>query len=180
MGFAIKKWTILSLLFQSLFSDRRSGFRADKKPSISDSGSYRALFMKFYPFSRVPPQNASDFINKNLTIRCTEVFFLTPLSDCGLDQILCSRLISQLAHGAAQSMQSHLHSLRASFIDIISLRVQITSDQCGYELGAKNAPLEARFLTSIDDLIIPVINGVLATPSRSTMALNLELFFRIL
>ena len=129
---------------------------------------------------RVSLKHSMDFVNGNLSVRCTEVFLddeKDPATACR-EELDLSRLAENLALATCSVLRMHLYDYRDSGITRIGLRVCLGPDIVEYEVGSKGERFLPPALMDFDDKIMPLINEC-ARLWGMRPRLEMELLFRV-
>ncbi|XP_070564387.1 zinc finger FYVE domain-containing protein 16-like isoform X2 [Ptychodera flava] len=125
-------------------------------------------------------QKSTDYMGENRAIRWTEVFFLNSEEsvDQRCDTVDLSRLAETLSKGCCMALVPHLDGLKEIHMSKIGLRVTIGAERVGYEIGSNGSILPDKFMSELDNHLIPVITS--AVSQQADGPITLELIFYIL
>lgn len=129
---------------------------------------------------RVSLKHSTDFVNGNLSVRCTEVFLddeKDPTTTTR-EELDLSRLAENLALATCSVLRMHLYDYRDSGITRIGLRVCLGPDIVEYDVGSKGERFLPPVLMEFDDKIMPLLNEC-ARLWGNRPRLEMELLFRV-
>ncbi|BFZ16767.1 hypothetical protein BsWGS_19806 [Bradybaena similaris] len=101
----------------------------------------------------------AEYPGDNLAIRWTRVYFLQRQNSAPhSDSINMNQLMEDIAHACCSALVKHLDELKKEGRVKLGLRVNLTRDSIGYEIGSKGQSLPVALLNTLDTFLIPVIH----------------------
>ncbi|XP_005107726.1 uncharacterized protein LOC101855213 isoform X2 [Aplysia californica] len=116
-----------------------------------------------------------DVLGDSLAIRWTRVYFLRQedSNPSHVDPQDLSRLTEDIAQGCCSALVAHLEELRKDGLVKLGLRVKLTREAVGYEVGSRGRTLPASMMNNLDTFLIPIIH------QASEEGIVMELVFNI-
>ncbi|GFO37158.1 Zinc finger fyve domain-containing protein 9 [Plakobranchus ocellatus] len=113
--------------------------------------------------------------NEGLAIRWTRVYFLQhdESNTSHFDPLDLSRLTEDVAQACCTALAKHLGQLKQESQIRLGLRVNLTSDAVGYEIGSKGKPLPPVMVSDLDTFLVPIVH------QASEEGIVMELVFNI-
>ncbi|XP_055886956.1 zinc finger FYVE domain-containing protein 9-like isoform X2 [Biomphalaria glabrata] len=123
----------------------------------------------------VSVKSQSDFLGETLAIRWTRVYFLQhqESSSSHFDPLDLSRLTEDIAQACCTALVKHLDELKKEGQVKLGLRVNLTRDSVGYEIGSKGRSLPAAMINNLDTFLVPIVH------QASEEGIVMELVFNI-
>ncbi|RUS73079.1 hypothetical protein EGW08_019160 [Elysia chlorotica] len=113
--------------------------------------------------------------NEGLAIRWSRVYFLPSKesSTSNFDPMDLSRLTEDVAQATCLALAKHLGQLKGEAQTRLGLRVNLTRDAVGYEMGSKGKPLPPAMVSDLDTFLVPIVH------QASEEGIIMELVFNI-
>ncbi|XP_059146860.1 zinc finger FYVE domain-containing protein 9-like isoform X2 [Physella acuta] len=123
----------------------------------------------------VTVKTPSDFIGENLAIRWTRVYFLQheDTTSSHFDPLDLSRLTEDIAQACCTALVKDLDELKKEGQIKLGLRVNLTRDSVGYEIGSKGHLLPPAMINNLDTFLVPIVH------QASEEGIVMELVFNI-
>lgn len=133
--------------------------------------------LELHGFSSVKVHTGCDFTRKSaFRIQWTEMFFLGEGQQSASRDI--NKLTAELAKAFCRTLIPHLSRLSSENFTDIGLRVNVDTENVGYNTGSNQQSLPSNIMSELDDLLIPIIHN--AASHHRRRALNVELLFKVL
>lgn len=113
--------------------------------------------------------------SEGLAIRWTRVYFLQhdESGSSQFDPLDLSRLTEDVAQASGLALAKHLGQLKQEGQVRLGLRVNLTQDAIGYEMGSKGKPLPPVMASDLDSFLVPIVH------QASEEGIVMELVFNI-
>ncbi|CAL1536688.1 unnamed protein product [Lymnaea stagnalis] len=123
----------------------------------------------------VSVKSPSDFFGETLAIRWTRVYFLQHQDSTSshFDPLDLSRLTEDIAQACCTALVKHLDDLKKEGQVKLGLRVNLTRDSVGYEIGSRGQQLPAPMINNLDTFLVPIVH------QASEEGIVMELVFNI-